>query len=244
MSTSRLTARLPGLVRPLYTLPLALSNTVDWSCKSCLYQRACILISICVCRYNYNFRTNINWLGQTNGYLGKVSVDVEPARLNAARPECSLNLQSPCEFQGNIISTMPTVQALDFSVIDFSSFYQNYVGFPPTNAVSLIHMPNYFACDMSLPFKSLECLDSVPHWPPDACIVLFRFCDGAAPCMWASRKCSCCCCYCCCCCCFKNRNMTNLCLCRLDNLVTLGKIPPTQEVALSSPHWQCQETSS
>ena len=142
MSTSRLTARLAGLVRPLYTLPLALSNTVDWSSKSCLHQRACILMSICVCRYNYNFRTNINWLGQTNGYLGKVSVDVEPARLNAARPECSLNLQSPCEFQGNIISTMPTVQALDFSVIDFSSFYQNYVGFPPTNAVSLIHMPS------------------------------------------------------------------------------------------------------
>jgi hypothetical protein len=85
--------------------------------------------------YNYNFRTNINWLGQTNGYLGKVTVDVEPARLNAQRPECSLNLQQPCLFNDQLVTTMPTVQALDFSVIDFNSFYQNYVGFPPTNAI-------------------------------------------------------------------------------------------------------------
>lgn len=94
------------------------------------------------CRYNYNFRTNINWLGQTNGYLGQVNVDVEPARLATDRPECSLNLQTPCDYNGNLISTMPTVQALTFNVIDFNSFYQNYVGYPPTNAVcSSLYLP-------------------------------------------------------------------------------------------------------
>ena len=87
-------------------------------------------------RYNYNFRTNINWLGQTNGYLGKVVVDVQPARFAADRPECSLNLQTPCDLDGTLVSTMPAVQPLSFSVLDFTSFYQNYVGFPPTNAVS------------------------------------------------------------------------------------------------------------
>lgn len=85
--------------------------------------------------YNYNFRTNIQWLGQTGGYLGKVGVDVEPARLDAARQECSLNLQTPCVQDGQIVTTMPPVQPLTFSVIDFTSFYQNYVGFPPTNAI-------------------------------------------------------------------------------------------------------------
>lgn len=91
-----------------------------------------------LCRYNYNFRTNVNWLGQTNGYLGKVTVDVEPARFASNRPECSLNLQTPCDLGGTLVSTMPTVQALSFNVIDFNSFYQNYVGYPPTNAVSLL----------------------------------------------------------------------------------------------------------
>lgn len=90
---------------------------------------------MCLCRYNYNFRTNINWLGQTNGYLGKVTVDVEPARLASNRPECSLNLQTPCTQNGQTVSTMPPVTPLSFSVIDFNSFYQSYVGFPPTNAV-------------------------------------------------------------------------------------------------------------
>ena len=80
----------------------------------------------------------MNWLGQTNGYLGKVSVDVEAARFASDRPECSLNLQTPCDLDGTLVSTMPTVQALSFNVIDFNSFYQNYVGYPPTNAVSPI----------------------------------------------------------------------------------------------------------
>lgn len=104
---------------------------------------------LCIYRYNYNFRTNINWLGQTNGYLGKVTVDVEPARLNSDRPECSLNLGTPCDYNGTLVTTMPTVQALDFSVIDFNSFYQNYVGFPPTNAVSLSFLISYQKLNVS-----------------------------------------------------------------------------------------------
>ena len=88
------------------------------------------------CRYNYNFRANINWLGETNGYLGQVTVDVQAARTAVNRPECSLNLQTPCIApDGLLTATMPPVTALNFSVIDFTSFYQNYVGFPPTNAV-------------------------------------------------------------------------------------------------------------
>ena len=87
-------------------------------------------------RYNYNFRANINWLGETNGYLGQVTVDVQAARTAVNRPECSLNLQTPCIApDGALTATMPPVTALNFSVIDFTSFYQNYVGFPPTNAV-------------------------------------------------------------------------------------------------------------
>lgn len=101
-------------------------------------------------RYNYNFRTNINWLGQTNGYLGKVNVDVQPARFAADRPECSLNLQTPCMQDGTLVSTMPAVQPLSFNVIDFSSFYQNYVGYPPTNAVSQ-QSPAAVTCHALLP---------------------------------------------------------------------------------------------
>lgn len=85
--------------------------------------------------YNYNFRTNINWLGQTNGYLGQVTVDVEAARAAANRPECSLELQTPCTLDGQTISAMPPVTPLSLNVIDFTSFYQSYVGFPPTNAI-------------------------------------------------------------------------------------------------------------
>ena len=68
--------------------------------------------------------------------MGKVSVDVQPARFAADRPECSLNLQTPCDLNGELVSTMPAVEPLSFNVIDFNSFYQNYVGYPPTNAVS------------------------------------------------------------------------------------------------------------
>ena len=61
---------------------------------------------------------------------------MQAARSAANRPECSLNLQTPCIApNGKLTATMPPVTALNFSVIDFTSFYQNYVGFPPTNAV-------------------------------------------------------------------------------------------------------------
>lgn len=114
----------------------------------------------------------------TNGYLGKVTVDVEPARQAANRPECSLQLQQACTYNGQTITNMPPVTPLSFSVIDFTSFYQNYVGFPPTNAVRLTTRQ---------PGPQRPTLHVVPQCRKLVCAELSEF-EGAFASWWCCQR--------------------------------------------------------
>ena len=79
-----------------------------------------------------------HWRATVSSTLLCCQIDLETARTDVTRPECSLNIQ-PCELNGTVISTVAPVTPLVFSAIQPLTFELGYVGCPATNLVRLFN---------------------------------------------------------------------------------------------------------
>ena len=79
----------------------------------------------------------MNWATTANAdgsiYTGPITLDLQNQRSNAS---CALNI-SPCLLDGTVITTVDVVKDMTFTAQSFNTFYQGYVGCPPTNLVRL-----------------------------------------------------------------------------------------------------------